>query len=403
MGAGVLAALQGVPVPGGPALVVAGQLPQPEPGRVGERLRQAQDRRLLRQRLGQVDHLDLPGGEGGDQGLDGVGHGVGSPSDGGRRARWNSKRFSSRCRSMWKLLGPTASTLATRQVSSGSLDRRLGGGGELVNGGDRGRLRDAGRAGDPGQVGAGGGGRGEPADAEQALVVEDDVGEVRRGVAGQGGEPAQVHQHRAVPVEHDHLALRLGQGDAEAHRGGQPHGVLEVEEAGPVPERVQLGRHRPHDGDDGAAGQLVVDRLQTLDPLHRQGLPHEVAGEQQGHRRQGRLGQGRRPGHLELDGGRVGQLVGDDPEGVQDRPGRPASPSARVGLAQVAAIADQHEQRELVQLGQRDDAVDRLEQPWFCISMADRRPARWAPAEIDPSSSLASGPGSSRGRPRPGG
>ena len=28
--------------------------------------------------------------------------------------------------------------------------------------------------------------------------------------------------------------------------------------------------------------------------------------------------------------------------------------------------------------------------PWFCISMADRRPARWAPAEIPiPSSSLA--------------
>ena len=41
--------------------------------------------------------------------------------------------------------------------------------------------------------------------------------------------------------------------------------------------------------------------------------------------------------------------------------------------------------------------------PWFCISMADRRPARWAPAEIPiPSSSLASRtriiPGSSSAR-----
>src|SRR5918995_1491417 len=119
VGAGVLAALQGVPVPGRPALVVVGQLPQPEPGRVGERLGQAQDPALLRQRLGQVEHLDLPGGQGGDQVLDGIGHGVGSPWGSGRRARWNSKRFSSRCRSMWKLAGPTGSTLATRQASSG--------------------------------------------------------------------------------------------------------------------------------------------------------------------------------------------------------------------------------------------------------------------------------------------
>src|SRR4029453_8135852 len=38
VGAGVLAPLEGVPVPGRPALVIVGQLPEPEPGRVGERL-----------------------------------------------------------------------------------------------------------------------------------------------------------------------------------------------------------------------------------------------------------------------------------------------------------------------------------------------------------------------------
>ncbi len=246
------------------------------------------------------------------------------------RARWNSKRFSSMCRSMWKLLGPTGSTLATRQVSSAPPMAAAA------------AVRNASRSvtvpplaipaawamparSEPVAVAVG-----NPPTLSRLWLSNTMWVRLRWGVAGQGGEPAQVHQHRAVAVEHHHLALRLGQGDAQAHRGGQPHGVLQVEEVGPVPERVQLDRHRPHDGDDRAAGQLVVDRLQAVDALHASGLPHQVAGEQQGHRGQRRLGQGHAPGHLELDGGRVAQLVGDDPERVQDRPGGPAAlPSAR--------------------------------------------------------------------------
>ena len=40
-----------------------------------------------------------------------------SPGGGRRSARANSKRFPKRCRSMWKLAGPAASTFATTQAS----------------------------------------------------------------------------------------------------------------------------------------------------------------------------------------------------------------------------------------------------------------------------------------------
>src|SRR5207249_11262334 len=77
-----------------------------------------------------------------------------------------------------------------------------------------------------GQVGAGRRGGGEPAHRQQALVVEDDVGEVRRGVPSQGGQPAQVHQHGTVAVDDRDPAVGLGQGDAQPHGRGQAHGVL---------------------------------------------------------------------------------------------------------------------------------------------------------------------------------
>src|SRR5438309_8676835 len=44
--------------------------------------------------------------------------------------------------------------------------------------------------------------------------------------------------------------------------------MLEVEEVGPMAERVELGRDRAHDGDDGAVLELGIDRLQAIDPFH---------------------------------------------------------------------------------------------------------------------------------------
>src|ERR1700737_3140899 len=44
--------------------------------------------------------------------------------------------------------------------------------------------------------------------------------------------------------------------------------MLEIEEVGAVPERVELGRDRAHDGDDGAVFELRVDGLQAIEAFH---------------------------------------------------------------------------------------------------------------------------------------
>jgi len=83
----------------------------------------------------------------------------------------------------------------TRDTTSGGegLDHRLHELEERVGLQD---ARAAGGAGDGGEVGPPRRRVGhEPPRGEQALVVEDDVRQVRRPVAAQGGQPAEVHQH----------------------------------------------------------------------------------------------------------------------------------------------------------------------------------------------------------------
>ena len=133
---------------------------------------------------------------------------------------------------------------------------------------DRRRSGNAGRGGHAGQVGPGGRRRGEAAHRKQALVVEDDVQEVPGPVPRQRAQPAEIHEHGAVAVEHDDLHFRPRQRDAEPERGRQAHRVLEVEEVGPVPDRLQLGRDRAHDRDHDRLLQLGIDRLERLEPLH---------------------------------------------------------------------------------------------------------------------------------------
>ena len=198
----VCSPLQGVPVPGGPALVVVGQLPQPEPGRVGERLGQAQDRRLLRQRLGQVDHLDLPGGQGGDQVLDGVGHG-GAPWGWGvgSQVALELEAVLEHVQVHVEALGPDRLDLGDQAGQLGAADRRRRRLPERLQVGDGAGVGDPGRPGDAGQVGAGGGGGREPAHAEQALVVEHDVGEVRgRSGPGWSARPGSSAPSRRRPA-----------------------------------------------------------------------------------------------------------------------------------------------------------------------------------------------------------
>jgi len=73
---------------------------------------------------------------------------------------------------------------------------------------------------------------------------------------------------------HDDLAVGAREGDAKTHGRGEPHRVLQVEEVRPVADRLQLGRHRPHDGDDDRVFQLLVDGVQRVEPPHHDGSSH---------------------------------------------------------------------------------------------------------------------------------
>jgi len=65
----------------------------------------------------------------------------------------------------------------------------------------------------------------------------------------------------------------------------------------------------------------------------------------------------------------------------------PALRFARVAFAKGAAVADEHQQGNFVQMCEGDDAVMDAKKPWFCISMADFTPAKYAPAETPTASS----------------
>ena len=51
---------------------------------------------------------------------------------------------------------------------------------------------------------------GKPPTDRQTLVVEHDVHEIPRTIARQRRESAEVHEHRAVAIEHDDRAARAG-------------------------------------------------------------------------------------------------------------------------------------------------------------------------------------------------
>src|SRR5678816_987436 len=79
----------------------------------------------------------------------------------------------------------------------------------------------------------------------------------------------RVHEHGTVAVEHDDRKLRTRERDAEPHRRGESHGMLQVELIRAMPNGLQLGRHRTHDRDDDAIGEVVVDGPESVYPQHR--------------------------------------------------------------------------------------------------------------------------------------
>ena len=70
-------------------------------------------------------------------------------------------------------------------------------------------------------------------------VVEQDVDQVRRCVGADGGEGAELHQRRAVAVQHHHRPRGV-EGDAEPHAARPTHGADLVEMLRPVGEREEL-------------------------------------------------------------------------------------------------------------------------------------------------------------------
>src|SRR5262249_57215699 len=74
VGPGMLAGLKAVPIPGGSAIIVAGNLPQVERGSVGPLRRQRKQGRLRAERLGQVNHAQGPAVQLRNQVLENVRH-----------------------------------------------------------------------------------------------------------------------------------------------------------------------------------------------------------------------------------------------------------------------------------------------------------------------------------------
>src|SRR5260370_6013307 len=105
-------------------------------------------------------------------------------------------------------------------------------------------------------------------DRKQALIVKDDMYEVCWLLPRNRGEPAKIHEHRAVAVEDYDLLIGQTQRQPQPRGRSKAHGMLKVEEARAMPQRLQLRSNRPHDGDDQAILQLIVDGSQALEALH---------------------------------------------------------------------------------------------------------------------------------------
>src|SRR5437762_6591627 len=117
VGAGMFAAFEPVPVPGGAFLVVTADLVRLPVRGVVEGGWELDHRRPLRQRLGQVDDVDRTGGEALDEGRQAIDSRTQITPPFVCSARGNSKRFSSMWTSIKKFFGISASTLATMQLS----------------------------------------------------------------------------------------------------------------------------------------------------------------------------------------------------------------------------------------------------------------------------------------------
>ena len=131
----------------------------------------------------------------------------------------------------------------------------------------------AGGAGEPGEVDVLAAGDRLLAGGLVDAVDEDEVIEIRRRRTGDARQRAELHQEAAVAVEDVDLALRLGEGQAEADGARAAHaaGAIKVVlagRAGFVPGQ-DAAHHRHADGVVFRGG----DQLDRVVTLHAVGAP----------------------------------------------------------------------------------------------------------------------------------
>jgi hypothetical protein len=127
---------------------------------------------------------------------------------------------------------------------------------------------DAGGASYALKIGASAGGGGESADREETLVIKNDVEEILGFVSREGGESAEIHEQRAVTIEHDDFLMWQGEREAEASGRCEAHGVLQIEKIGAMAEGLEFRGERAHDGDDETVFKIGINSTKAIEAEH---------------------------------------------------------------------------------------------------------------------------------------
>ena len=106
------------------------------------------------------------------------------------------------------------------------------------------------------------------ASGEQTAIVEDNVHQVRRLVARQRCQRAEIHEYRTITIHHDDFAVRPALRQPQPNRRCQSHGMLEIKEIIAMAQVIEFLRARPHIRHDQFVVQFRVDCLDTFCPLH---------------------------------------------------------------------------------------------------------------------------------------
>ena len=100
------------------------------------------------------------------------------------------------------------------------------------------------------------------------LVVHHDDDEVRRLQETDGGQRPEVHQQRAVAVEHEHANVGPRERDTQAHRRGKAHAAPRIEILWPIPGGKQIVGGMPEARDNRRVAREIHDDASRFDSSH---------------------------------------------------------------------------------------------------------------------------------------